>query len=884
VSSSYRIYFVLTFVVLGSVLGCQGDPPATRSLAQLTSCTPSTALPGQKILLRGVALTSGPDADGVTVYVEELDMNFPLSRVSEREADFLVPPLPAGNYEVSLLYPDDTASTSCTLTVRTPSAPTLTPREAASRVSQNLRTVNDIIGTSLDSLVSEAGLAESSRTALMNASNDLGELVDDIESDIAALSTEQLAMLEHLLSETSLLDDPDDFRGVLRERMRPAAPVHATLFALDALGFATGNLSAASAIIGWGAVAVTLASGGTAAPLLAVAAPLLKASTALGIMTSIINAIPCDLQQLRVEENPIVLYSGQSLEPTFRGDFAAEGTFGDVIQSATLSIVLGKWKSIPIRGNNQYIRAGINNAIDRIGDEFALALDNIRSGFAIPDFRASPIENVQLDMELYDVDLDGLLALLTPALGPLSQAMSITVSFFGLPNPSFFPAVVPSDSSLLSVSPSDSNLLQASDVGARETEITIHAFRFSEVSSSGRSGLDAILPLLGDFFGIVLPESVERVVAVDILDSGPRCGDFDCEAPETCETCAIDCGECPEPPDDGTIVFDDEQTAQPPYDILVRRIADEEYILRLYEGDTLLREAEFADDTDDDQVFVEGLTETGTLYLLIIWVNDRPGGSPQDLSDIWVTVNGVVHHYDQDNGLDWNGGAYGKSIRLRIEPGSGDGGGGGGTGLPESAHPYDNSFDDTWVYTLPGTHASIDVTFDLLTETESCCDHIYVMDGGGNEISGSPFGGDELAGVTVNVPGDTVRIRLTTDGSVTRWGFRVTDVADGGGGTGLPESAHPYDNSFDDTWVYTLPGTHASIDVTFDSLTETESCCDHIYVMDGGGNEISGSPFGGDELAGVTVNVPGDTVRIRLTTDGSVTRWGFRVGDVNDGG
>jgi hypothetical protein len=50
------------------------------------------------------------------------------------------------------------------------------------------------------------------------------------------------------------------------------------------------------------------------------------------------------------------------------------------------------------------------------------------------------------------------------------------------------------------------------------------------------------------------------------------------------------------------------------------------------------------------------------------------------------------------------------------------------------------------------------------------------MDGGGNGIAESPFTGNSLAGQTVIVSGDTVKIRLVTDYSVTAWGFGVTAV------------------------------------------------------------------------------------------------------------
>ncbi|RMG54966.1 MAG: hypothetical protein D6723_03830 [Acidobacteria bacterium] len=94
---------------------------------------------------------------------------------------------------------------------------------------------------------------------------------------------------------------------------------------------------------------------------------------------------------------------------------------------------------------------------------------------------------------------------------------------------------------------------------------------------------------------------------------------------------------------------------------------------------------------------------------------------------------------------------------------------------PESAHPYTNNFDFTWTYTCPGATALL-VTFDSQTEVERGYDFIYVMDGSGTNIDGSPFTGTELAGQTKTIPGDTVKIRLTTDGSITYWGFRVTNI------------------------------------------------------------------------------------------------------------
>ena len=89
------------------------------------------------------------------------------------------------------------------------------------------------------------------------------------------------------------------------------------------------------------------------------------------------------------------------------------------------------------------------------------------------------------------------------------------------------------------------------------------------------------------------------------------------------------------------------------------------------------------------------------------------------------------------------------------------------------------------------------------------------------------------------------------------------------------ESEHPYANDMDETKTYVYDGECVSIDVTFSDDTETESGWDCIYIYDANGNQIG--KYSGTELAGQTIPVPGNTVKIRLTSDGSVTRNGYRT-------
>ncbi len=93
---------------------------------------------------------------------------------------------------------------------------------------------------------------------------------------------------------------------------------------------------------------------------------------------------------------------------------------------------------------------------------------------------------------------------------------------------------------------------------------------------------------------------------------------------------------------------------------------------------------------------------------------------------------------------------------------------------PESEHNYSNNEDESWTYTLGGAENGVYVTFDEQTYTESGYDYIYVYDGDGNQIG--KYDGSSLAGVTLYIPTDTFTVRLTSDSSMTYWGFAVTDV------------------------------------------------------------------------------------------------------------
>lgn len=93
----------------------------------------------------------------------------------------------------------------------------------------------------------------------------------------------------------------------------------------------------------------------------------------------------------------------------------------------------------------------------------------------------------------------------------------------------------------------------------------------------------------------------------------------------------------------------------------------------------------------------------------------------------------------------------------------------------ESAHPYANSCTDVWILTAENA-TYMEVTFDARTALEEEFDFVYVYGGQGQPDDSHKYTGTALAGQTIRIAGDTIKIKLDTDDSGTEWGFLVTDL------------------------------------------------------------------------------------------------------------
>lgn len=89
------------------------------------------------------------------------------------------------------------------------------------------------------------------------------------------------------------------------------------------------------------------------------------------------------------------------------------------------------------------------------------------------------------------------------------------------------------------------------------------------------------------------------------------------------------------------------------------------------------------------------------------------------------------------------------------------------------------------------------------------------------------------------------------------------------------ESSHNYPNNCDESKTYTYPGNCESITLIFSSDTIVENNYDKIYIYDGVGELYN--EYTGTSLAGAVITVPGNSVTVRLTSDGSVQYYGYRT-------
>ena len=276
---------------------------------------------------------------------------------------------------------------------------------------------------------------------------------------------------------------------------------------------------------------------------------------------------------------------------------------------------------------------------------------------------------------------------------------------------------------------------------------------------------------------------------------------------------------------------------------------------------------------------------------------------------------------------------------------------------PESDHEYSNNLSRDYEFVYEGA-SELYITFSDNTEFENRWDHLTVYDASGSLFA--EYTGTALAGQTIVIDGDKFTLRLTTDSSVTRYGFAITSikavtyvddviipvtehsltsaitlaptctnagvktyscancsytqdeaipvvadahiwgdwqivvaptcVEDGykakqcsecqvmsAGRVTLPSSIYPqsphsYENSMNTTYNFSYTGAQ-TLYLTFSSSTSFETNCDYLYIYDSDGGLVG--RYTGTTLANRTITISGNSFSLVLSTDHSVTRYGF---------
>lgn len=195
---------------------------------------------------------------------------------------------------------------------------------------------------------------------------------------------------------------------------------------------------------------------------------------------------------------------------------------------------------------------------------------------------------------------------------------------------------------------------------------------------------------------------------------------------------------------------------------------------------------------------------------------------------------------------------------------------------PRSPHPYENNYDKTQSYTCPDKNTkAVEVTFSDSCRTEEKYDVVSIYDGN-SKLVGS-YSGRELAGRTMIIDGNSFSVNLKSDRSQNYYGYAVTKVTPLTGDTAVcPESTHPYNNYENSEYTYTSPDENAkALRVKFSSKCMTEEKYDVIEIYASNGEKVGS--YSGSQLQNKVLTIPGNSFKIKFTSDHSKTFYGFKV-------
>ncbi len=212
----------------------------------------------------------------------------------------------------------------------------------------------------------------------------------------------------------------------------------------------------------------------------------------------------------------------------------------------------------------------------------------------------------------------------------------------------------------------------------------------------------------------------------------------------------------------------------------------------------------------------------------------------------------------------------------------GDPGAGNETEAPaaiESAHPYASNLSETFEVNAPEGTSRMRLQFSRI-DLELNYDFLEVRDSSGAVVA--RYTGSQGETVTPEIIGNRATLHLTSDASVTRWGFaldriiRVNETAPSISWMRMAtsiESPTPYPSNHTQSWTISPQGATA-VRIHFASF-RTERNYDVVNVYDRTGARLAS--FSGDLGEFMTNIFANPPLRIDFRTDSSVTEQGFRI-------
>ena len=269
-----------------------------------------------------------------------------------------------------------------------------------------------------------------------------------------------------------------------------------------------------------------------------------------------------------------------------------------------------------------------------------------------------------------------------------------------------------------------------------------------------------------------------------------------------------------------------------------------DFDLYLYDpNQTLLDSSTLSGSQTDTVSYVA--TSSGDYYIRV----KQWSGSGVYSFTVWLSSVSVQN--------DWSSGTDAGNSRdqaLAISPGSGTG--------------YVDSTDTNDYYKISVAVGA--ETSAILTPPTGADFDLYLYDSNGVQVDSSTLGGSQVDTVTYTtvVAGD-LYIRVYRYSGEGTYSLQVSTSSS----NVLAESPHPYPNDYDQTWTISQAGA-GKIKVHFTQL-DVESNWDYVYIYDGNNNLIT--TYTGSYRDMWTDWVTGDTIKVRLVSDYSVTGYGFTI-------